>query len=188
MSATKLSLFLTSALLTATAWAQDPDPTTPRLRPTLPVPPPAPPALEDPASPIPTEPLSLIPETPEPVKKPKGEALKDPTDKAEKEKVDRTTAAENELAGRVRLRELTTRVRQEPKIAGEWNRAQTAKTDYEKREALKNYYKLLYDRITKLDPSLQKRVAEVRAKSLHRLTETRIDPTEAIDPADRHRE
>jgi hypothetical protein len=71
----------------------------------------------------------LIPEAPEPVKKPKGTALKEPGDK---EKVDRTTAAENELASRVRLRELTTKVRQEPKIIAEWERAQTAKTDYEK--------------------------------------------------------
>src|SRR4030095_2199460 len=101
-------------------------------------------------------------------KKPKGEALLEPT-----KKVDRTTAAENELAARVRLRELTTRVRQEPNVAAEWDRAQTARTDFDKRDALKNYYKLLYDRIVKLDPTLQKRVAEMRTKSLHRLSETR---------------
>jgi hypothetical protein len=80
---------------------------------------------------------------------------------------------------------LTTKVRQEPKIVAEWDRAETAKTDYEQREALKSYYKLLYDRIVKIDPTLEKRVAAIRTKSIHRLTETRIDPTEPIDPSGR---
>lgn len=173
MNATKFCLSLTAAVLTSTSLAEDP--TAPRLRPTPPAP------VEEPkVAPLPPDTLGLIPEAPEPVKKPKGEALKEPT-----EKVDRTTAAENELGSRVRLRELTTRVRQEPKIVAEWERANAAKTDYEKREALKSYYKQLYDRIVKLDPSLEKRVMEIRAKSLHRLAETRVDPTEPIDPADR---
>jgi hypothetical protein len=180
MSATKLSFLLTSAVIATTALAQDP--TKPRLRPTAPAPAPLeePKAAPEPNAPPFNENLGLIPEAPEPAKKPKGEALVEPT-----KKVDRTTAAENELAARVRLRELTTRVRQEPNVAAEWDRAQTARTDFDKRDALKNYYKLLYDRIVKLDPTLQKRVAEMRTKSLHRLTETRIDPTEPIDPTER---
>jgi hypothetical protein len=177
MNAAKFCLSLTAAVLTSTALAEDP--TTPRLRPT----PPAPPApVEEPKEPVLPDTLGLIPETPEPAKKPKGGALKE---KEPGEKVDRTTAAENELGSRIRLRELTNRVRQEPKIAAELERANAAKTDYEKREALKSYYKQLYDRIVKIDPSLDKRVAEIRAKSLHRLAETRVDPTEPIDPADR---
>jgi hypothetical protein len=39
----------------------------------------------------------------------------------------------------------------------------------------------------KLDPSLEKRVTQIRARSIHRLTETRIDPTEPIDPTERDR-
>jgi hypothetical protein len=179
MSATKFFLFLTSTVLAATAVAEDP--TAPRLRPTPPVPLEEPKEAPAPApAPAANESLGLIPETFEPVKKPKGAALKEPG-----QKVDRTTAAENELGSRVRLRELTNRVRQEPKVVAEWDRAHTAKTDYEKREALKSYYKLLYDRIVILDPTLQKRVFEVRSKSLHRLAETRVDPTEPIDPAER---
>jgi len=57
--------------------------------------------------------------------------------------------------------------------------------DFEKREALTSYYTLLYDRIAKLDPKLKTRTTEIRNKSIHRLSQTRIDPTDPIDPRER---
>jgi hypothetical protein len=128
-----------------------------------------------------TEQLGLIPEAPlERTEKPKGNALEEPDSSAQR--IDRSTAAEDEIGARIRLRQLTTRVRNEPKVQAELERANSARTDLEKREALKAYYQLLYSRIGAIDPSLAKRVQVLRARSIHRLAQTRIDPTDPIDP------
>jgi len=167
----KLALTLAS-LLTAAAFAQQP-----QLRPT-------PPELQStPAQPAAQDGLGLIPEAPEPAGKPKGHALTEPGRSGPR--VDRTSAAQNELADRIRLRELITKVRREPKVAAEWDRAETAKTDLEKREALKSYYTLLYDRVAKLEPKLKTRTTEIQRQSIHRLAQSRIDPTDPIDPRER---
>jgi hypothetical protein len=60
-----------------------------------------------------------------------------------------------------------------------------ARTDLEKRDALKSYYKLLYARIVKLDPSVTKVSVLREAAALRRLEQTRIDPTEPLDPQER---
>lgn len=62
----------------------------------------------------------------------------------------------------------------------QWERAQAATTEYEKREALKSYYKLLYARMSKLDRSVIKLIDQRQQLSLRRLEQTRIDPTEPL--------
>lgn len=132
------------------------------------------------------EPLGLIPETLEPAPKPKGGALLEPGDATMPEqKIDKTTAAQDELNARIKMRDLKTKVDRDPKVIGELDRANAAKTDYEKREALRSYYTLLYDRIAKLDPSLKKRANEAKMRMSHRLDQTRIAPTEPIEPDER---
>ena len=91
----------------------------------------------------------------------------------------------DELQQRVRFREVKTRALKDPAVQSEWDRAQTVRTDYEKREALKSYYTRLYTRMAKIDRSLKKRIAEEQGRSLARLTQTRVDPTEPLDPQER---
>lgn len=130
--------------------------------------------------------LGLIPETPEPVTKPKGRAIPEPRpSRKASDTPARTSAAEDEMASRIRLRQLKTRVLREPKVHELYEKAQAAPTDYEKRETLKAFYTLLYARIAKLDRSLEKRTTTLCKQSIHRLTQTKIDPTDPIDPAER---
>jgi len=83
------------------------------------------------------------------------------------------------------MRELKTKVDRDPKIAGELDRANSAKTDYEKREAMRSYYTLLYDAIAKLDPSLKKRAEEAKLRMTKRLDQTRVAPTEPLASEER---
>jgi hypothetical protein len=147
------------------------------------------PAPKDPAMKLepaaaPKEPLGLIPETLEPVPKPSGTALIEPGAAMEKvieQKIDKTTAAQDELNARIKMRELKTKFERDPKISAELERANTAKTDYEKREALRSYYTMLYDRIGKADSSLKKRATEAKQRLTHRLDQTRVAPTEPVE-------
>lgn len=136
------------------------------------------------------EPLSLIPETLEPAPKPKGSALTEPGEmtsgsSTKEQKIDKTTAAQDELDARIKMRELKTKAERDPKLQAELDRANSAKTDYEKREGLRTYYTMLYDRVAKMDPSLKKRALEARVRMTHRLDQTRIAPTEPIEPDER---
>ena len=89
------------------------------------------------------------------------------------------------MAARIRLRQLKTRVLQEAKVQELLAKAQTAPTDYERREDLKAFYTLLYTRIEKLDGTLKKRATNLRNTSIHRLAQTKVDPTDPIDPSER---
>ncbi len=117
---------------------------------------------------------------PEPVKEEKKKPAESP--KSEKSK---TAENAEELLERIHYREAYTKAQRDPKVAAEWERAAKARTDFEKREALKGYYQLLHARILKLDASVKKTSDLRRAASLRRLEQTRIDPTEPLDPQDR---
>ncbi|MEQ1861634.1 MAG: hypothetical protein ABMA13_17080 [Chthoniobacteraceae bacterium] len=164
-------------MLAAAAVAQDA--AKPKFRESdTPAPAPAP-AVKDAA---PKDGIGLIPETLEPVQKPKGVELKEPE---APQTLDKTTAAADELNERIRFRELKTKAEREPKVAAEMDRANTAKSDFEKREALRSYYALLYGRIAKLDSSLKKRADDARVRLSRRLDQTRVAPTEPIEPGER---
>ena len=63
-----------------------------------------------------------------------------------------TFRAEDDLKGRIRMRQLYTRVLNDPATQSEWDAAHQVKTDPERRALLKIYYTHLYDRMLKLDP------------------------------------
>lgn len=181
----KVFTALAAATLLTAAVAQEP----PKLKLRESAPTPQEPALKlEPDAPATREPLGLIPETIEPAPKPAGSALIDPEAMVEtmvEQKIDRTTAAQDELNARIKMRELKTKLDRDPKIASEFERANSAKTDYEKREALRSYYTMLYDRIGKADSSLKKRAQEAKERLTHRLDQTRIAPTEPVEPEER---
>jgi len=120
---------------------------------------------------------------PEPVK----EEKKKPEEPEKSEKTEKSKTAVNaeELLERVHYRQAYTKAQRDPKVAAEWERASKARTDLEKREALKTYYTLLHARIVKLDASLKKTSDLRRGVSLRRLQQTRIDATEPLDPQER---
>jgi hypothetical protein len=177
-----LSIVLSTSVFaqeTAPAPAPAPEPVAadPALKLSLPGSPPSAPANDN---------LGLIPETPEPVTKPKGTAI--PESKVSRKATDspaRTSASEDEMAARIRLRQLKTRILREPKTQALLEKARTAPTDYEKRETMKEYYTFLYSRIDKLDGSLKKRTKVLKNQAIHRLSQTKIDPTDPIDPSER---
>src|SRR4029453_765139 len=104
-----------SALLATSVFAQESAPSpapAPTLKLTLPgvsdpVPAPAPPS----------ENLGLIPETPEPTTKPKGSAIPEPKpSRKASDNASRASSAENDMAARIRFRQLKTRVLGEQKV------------------------------------------------------------------------
>ena len=142
------------------------------------------PAPSEPASPA--ESLPLIPESPEPAKKPKGKSpALAPVGELKKEKKSSTEATADEQAQRIRFREAKTRALRDPAVQREWERSLQARSDFEKREALASYYKLLFARIAKLDKSLKPQATLTQQRALRGLTQTRIDPTEPLDPQER---
>ena len=62
------------------------------------------------------------------------------------------------------------------------HQARAARTDYEKREALKAYYNLLYSRIEQLDGSVSKQVTARKTANLNRLQQTAVRPTKPLSP------
>lgn len=125
------------------------------------------------------ESLPLIPETPEPVKKPKGRALDEPKKKSS------TEAAAEETAQRIRFRQMKTRAQNDPAVQAAWDRAEAARSDAEKREALKSYYTLLYRRMAKADATLKPKIALAERTALRRLEQRRVDATEPLAADDR---
>lgn len=96
-----------------------------------------------------------------------------------------TEVASEELAMRIRYRQAKTRALGDAAIQAEAENARQAKTELEKREALKRYYKLLFTRISKIDARLKKVVEERQRLALLRLEQRRLDPTQPLDAFDR---
>jgi hypothetical protein len=104
---------------------------------------------------LPGESPSLIPEMPAPATKPRAAARSVP----QKSSTERTA---DDLQARIRFRDVKTKALQDPKFQIAWDSAQAARTDPEKRVALKDYYKQLYDRMVRIDPRVKPRVEMAR--------------------------
>ena len=126
------------------------------------------------------KPISLIPETAPSITKPP--LSSEPATSAEQKlAASKTIQSEADLKQRIRLRELKTTALKDPGLQ-EWrSRAELARTDPEKRDALREYYNRLYARILKLDGSLKDLVEKRRTASLARLSQSKIDPANIND-------
>ena len=100
-----------------------------------------------------------------------------------KEKVSKTEVAEQDLMERIHYREAKTKALADPKIIAAWDRANLSRTDISKRTALLEYYKLLFDRIVKIDSTLAKAVALKKLDAEHRVMQVRIAPTVDTNPS-----
>ena len=117
--------------------------------------------------------LSLIPDIPLPPEKTRPRLPESPIKKR-----DATADAEDLVKQRIRLREAKTKAQRDPAIMAEWDRAAGVKTDYEKREVLRGYYKLLYGRMAKLDPTLKAVTDRQLQEALGQLEQNKIAPTQ----------
>jgi type IV secretory pathway VirB10-like protein len=138
----------------------------------------------------------LIPENLPQNPKPQGSAIPQPvamgpasrggaTSKPAAPKPNKTQVAEDEVKLRVQYRLAKNKAVRDPAVQAAWDEAQRARTDLEKREAMTRYYTLLNARIRKTDGSLSKLTVERFTDATRRLQQTRIDPTEPLDPAER---
>jgi hypothetical protein len=91
----------------------------------------------------------------------------------------KTPLAADELKERIRFRQAQTRALHHPDVIDAQERAHFARTDAEKREALRDYYAALYRGMVKIDPALSARVASMREISLHRLNQPHVRPAGA---------
>ena len=87
-----------------------------------------------------------------------------------------TTSADMDL--RIRYRVARTRSATDPTVQAAWQDSRAAKTDYDKREALKRYYNALYKKMLALDKGIAPLVTERQSAALHRLDQTRVEPTQ----------
>ena len=118
--------------------------------------------------------LSLIPEIPLPPEKSRPRSVESPIKKRDSATAD----AEDLVKQRIRLREAKTKAQRDPAVQAEWDRAAAVRTDYEKREVLKSYYKLLYGRMAKIDSTLKAPLEKQLQESLGQLEQTKIAPTQ----------
>lgn len=141
------------------------------------------PAATDAGSPPLTEPMSLIPETLPNIEKPSTPSNREPlpsvTETAEESlKKAKTSAAADALKERIHFREIKTRALKDEKVQEQFDRAQSAKTDPEKRDALKLYYTMLYTRMLKIDNSLKAQIKLRQDDAIHRLEQPRVNESD----------
>jgi hypothetical protein len=79
---------------------------------------------------------------------------------------------------RIRYRQARTRSATDPAVQAAWEDSRVAKTDFDKREAMKRYYNTLYKKMLALDKSIAPLVTERQRVALHRLDQTRVEPTQ----------
>lgn len=85
-----------------------------------------------------------------------------------------TSAEAEELARRIRFREVKTKADRDPQVGENRDAAAAARTDVEKREALRAYYNALCDRMLKIDSSLKEAVEAKRKLELGRLLPSKV--------------
>lgn len=90
-------------------------------------------------------------------------------------------ATASDLDLRIRFRKAQSRAASEPAIQALWEESRVAVTDYDKREALKGYYELLFKRMLALDKGIAPLVEDRKQYNLRRLSQTRIEPTDPLD-------
>ena len=123
------------------------------------------------------QPISLIPETlPNTSKKSSSEdtGTKDSSKKSKSKNAPKENYSADAVKKRIRMREIKTLALKDDKIQAEMETAMAAKTDSAKREALKRYYNLLFDRMIKIDPSCKEEIEARRTSYLNRYDQTRL--------------
>jgi hypothetical protein len=88
---------------------------------------------------------------------------------------------EGTLQERIHYRDLKTRILADGVLQQQWDLAQRARTDAGKREGLKKYYTMFFDRMEKLDPAMKPKIDRRRTLVFHSLEQRRIKSSELIE-------
>ena len=89
---------------------------------------------------------------------------------------------EQEIKVKIRYKETRLKVEKTPALESLLAKAKAARTFESERAAYREYYRELFRRIKKLDPTLAKKCDAMETAYLNRLAQTRIEPTIPLEP------
>ena len=114
--------------------------------------------------------------------------LKDlmPSSDSPREAYDPATLAasgeEQERKAKIRYQQVRTQVDKEPEVASLLDKAKKARTFEGERAAYREYYRTLFRRMKKVDPTLAKKCDQMEKAYLDRMAQTRVEPTIPLEP------
>lgn len=92
------------------------------------------------------------------------------------------SAGELERKLKIRYREVRTKVDSDPAVKSLLEQAQNAKSFEDERAAYREYYRLLFKKMKKIDKDLTERCDAMEEAYLARLAQTRLEPTIPLNP------
>jgi len=92
------------------------------------------------------------------------------------------SAGELERKLKIRYREVRTEVEKDPAVQSLWKQAQSAKSFEDERAALREFYRLLFKKMKKVDKELTARCEVMETAYINRLAQTRLEPTIPLNP------
>jgi hypothetical protein len=82
----------------------------------------------------------------------------------------------------IRYKEVRVQAEKDPKVKSLLDQANKAKTQEDKRAALREYYRLLFKKIIAIDKSLEAQCLILEDAYIRRLAQTRLEPTIPLNP------
>ncbi|TSA34919.1 MAG: hypothetical protein D4R65_05335 [Verrucomicrobiaceae bacterium] len=92
------------------------------------------------------------------------------------------SATEIERKLKVRYKEVRTEVEKDPAVRSLWEQARSAKSFEDERAALREYYRLLFKKMKKVDKDLTARCEVMENAYIARLAQSRVEPTIPLNP------
>jgi hypothetical protein len=89
---------------------------------------------------------------------------------------------EQEIKVKIRYKETRLKVEKTPALEALLAKAKSARNFESERAAYREYYRELFRRMKKLDPTLTKKCDAMETAYLSRLAQTRIEPTIPLEP------
>lgn len=92
------------------------------------------------------------------------------------------SAQEKARLQNIRYREVRVTADKDPQILRMLERSNLAKTDEDKRAALREYYRMLFAKMISIDKSLEAKCRLMEAAYIRRLAQDRLEPTIPLNP------
>jgi hypothetical protein len=116
---------------------------------------------------------ALVPDDPDPKEKKSGVKARNRSSSDQA----KTETAENDLTALIHYRQAETKVLHDPACVAQLQKAAVAHTDYERRKEMVTYYKMYFDKILALDPTVKDLVDLRKTVAVQRSTQRRVAPT-----------
>jgi hypothetical protein len=92
------------------------------------------------------------------------------------------SAGEIQRKLKIRYNEVKVQAGKDPAVQSLWEQAQAAKTPEDERAAYREYYRLLFKKMKKIDKDLTEKCEIMERAYLTRLAQTRVEPTIPLNP------